>query len=293
MKVLITGSGGFIGRNLRENFEKKAGYEVKAPRSFELDLCDSGAVAGYLEREKFDIVIHAANTNESRLHEDIPSDVLKRNLMMFENLSRCSSLYGRMFYFGSGAEYDRQHYEPFMKEEYFGTYVPQDDYGFAKYIMSGSVRDGENIIDLRLFGVYGRYEEWHRRFISNAICRGLKGMPITIGKNVRFDYLWADDLAKIMEILMNKDKLKYSHYNVCRGESADLYSLAETVRRRLGINCEIQVKEEGMKPEYSGNNGRLMEEIGGFTFTGYEDSIDILIDFYKERLNEIDERDLL
>ena len=146
---------------------------------------------------------------------------------------------------------------------------------------------------VRLFGVYGRYEEWHRRFISNAICRGLKGMPITIGKNVRFDYLWADDLAKIMEILMDKDKLKYSHYNVCRGESADLYSLAETVRRRLGINCEIQVKEEGMKPEYSGNNGRLMEEIGGFTFTGYEDSIDILIDFYKERLNEIDERDLL
>ena len=53
---------------------------------------------------------------------------------MFFNLIRNSGLFGKMVYFGSGAEYDNRYYQPRMPEGYFDTHVPADSYGFSKYI---------------------------------------------------------------------------------------------------------------------------------------------------------------
>lgn len=290
MKILITGTGGFIGKNLKEKLSGK--FDLSCPRSYDLDLKDTEMVEKYLKENEFDIIIHAANINSTRNRESIPYDVLDGNLRMFSNLERCKDHFGRMYYFGSGAEYDMQNYLPGMKEEYFGKHVPKDAYGFSKYIMAKMCERDDNIYDLRLFGVYGKYEEWERRFISNAICRGLKGMDITIQKNVYFDYLWIDDLANIMEWFI-KNTPKYKYYNICSGKKNDLYSLACQVRNVLRIDCEIMVKEQGWKLEYTGSNERLMNEIGAFEFSDMEKTISELCDYYKENLDFIDESKLI
>lgn len=284
-KVLITGSRGFIGRNLVDKLISN--YDIKCPYRDELNLLDENAVQKYLLENKFDIIIHAANHNTSRYKAVEPDKALDANLRMFFNLERCQDLYGKMYYFGSGAEYDMRHYRAEMAEDYFDMHVPQDAYGFSKYIMSKHCGISNNIFDLRLFGVYGKYEEWERRFISNAICRVLVGKNITIEKNVYFDYLWIDDLAKIMEWFI-ENKPVHKHYNVCRGKKIDLYSLACIVRECLGADCDIIVKESGWKPEYTGNNERLLKEIGKFPFIGFEDSIYKLCEHYKKNRNIID-----
>lgn len=284
--ILITGSGGFIGKNLKESLARK--HILSAPSSHELDLLDSTAVMNYLNENKFDIIIHSANRNNTRKKDTTAYDSLDGNLRMFFNLERCKNLFGRMYYFGFSAEYDSQHYIPNMKEDFFGTYIPKDAYGFSKYIMSKVCEQENNIYDLRLFGVYGKYEEWERRFISNAICRALKGKPITIQRNVYFDYLWVDDLCNIMEWFIQNEP-KYKHYNVCRGSRIDLYSLACMVREILKLDCDIIVGEPGWKSEYSGNNERLLKEIGKYQFTEFEKSIQELCKYYKDNINMIDE----
>lgn len=289
-KLLITGSTGFIGRNLKENLMRN--YDILAPERKDLDLHNTKLVEEYLIRQKVDIIIHAANTNNTRNINTTAYDSLDGNLRIFFNLERCKAYYEKMYYFGSGAEYDMLHYVPNMQEDYFDTYIPKDPYGFSKYIMSKSCVQAENIYDLRLFGVYGKYEEWERRFISNSICRSLKGMDITIQKNVYFDYLWIDDLCSIMQWFIENEP-KYKHYNVCRGFKIDLYSLACMVREILDIDCNIIVGETGWKTEYTGNNERLLSEIGEFKFTGFEESIRKLCEFYKENIDMIDERKLL
>lgn len=290
MKLLITGSKGFIGKNLAEWFQNQ--YVIKTPDRRELDLLDSSAVEAYLEKEKFDIIIHAANTNNTRNTSVTSDEVLDRNLRMFFNLERCNAHYGRMYYFGSGAEYDMRYYMPDMMEDYFGTNIPQDAYGFSKYIMSKTSERNNNVYDLRLFGVYGKYEEWERRFISNAICRALKGKDITIQKNVYFDYLWIDDLCRIMEWFVENEPA-YKQYNICRGSRIDLYSLACVIREILNFDCEIIVREQGWKPEYTGNNQRMLKEIGNFQFTGFKESIYCLCEFYKAHIDAIDENKLI
>ena len=283
-RILLTGASGFIGKNIKEALSDR--YELYCPSSQELDLKDTEHVEVYLKQHSFDVVLHTANRNDTR--NQIPAyEVLNGNLRMFYNLERCKELYGKMLYFGSGAEYDMQNYIPNMSEEYFDQNVPKDAYGFSKYIMAKNCLKSDNIFDLCLFGVYGKYEEWNRRFISNAICRALKGMDITIHQNVYFDYLWVEDLIKVLPYFIEND-LKYKRYNVCRGEKIDLYSLARIVKGILNIDCEIKVAESGWKPEYTGDNQRMIDAIGEVKFTELEDTIETLCMYYREHLDEID-----
>jgi GDP-L-fucose synthase len=57
--LLVTGGGGFVGRNLSELLTAR-GYEVFAPRRAELDLRDQAAVERYLRRHRIEAVVHAA-----------------------------------------------------------------------------------------------------------------------------------------------------------------------------------------------------------------------------------------
>lgn len=290
MKVLITGASGFIGKNLKEKLQTQ--YDVIAPSHQELDLLDTNCVEQFLKIHSFDVIIHTANTNTTRKKNTTAYESLDGNLRMFFNLEHCKQFYEKMYYLGSGAEYGMEHYIPNMKKTYFDTHVPKDSYGFSKYVMSKCCANSDHIYDLRLFGVYGKYEEWERRFISNAICRALVGKDITIQKNVYFDYLWIDDFCQIMKWFI-ENQPQYHHYNVCRGTKIDLYSLAVMIREILNINCNIIVSEPGWKPEYTGNNSRLLSEIGDYPFTGFRESIEQLCAYYKQNINIIDENLLI
>ena len=51
---------------------------------------------------------------------------------------------------------------------------------------------------------------------------------------------------------------------------------------------EILVRNPGMNKEYSGDPSKLFNEVGGFKFTSFEESIESLIEFYKKNLTSED-----
>jgi GDP-L-fucose synthase len=197
-----------------------------------------------------------------------------------------------MIYFGSGAEYNRNYGKPLILESDFGNCMPQDPYGLAKYIEAKLVNNHDNIYDLCLFGVYGKYEEWQRRFISNNIARSLLGLPMTLTKNAMFDYLYVEDLCKIVEWFIEHDP-KYKHYNVCTSRPVALLSLAKMINEVSGLDREILIAKEGWQPEYSGDNHRLLAEIGEFVFTDKKKSIEEMWNYFEEHRDELEERQLL
>lgn len=271
MKILITGTTGFVGRNLKEHFQDRYN-DVYCPKRAELNLLDSQAVYEYLRKNEFDVVIHCAVTLSS----------IEQNLKIYFNIERCSRSFGKMLCVGSGAEYDMKNYIPKMKEEYFGKHIPSDIYGFSKYVIAKDIESKHrNIINLRVFGVYGKYEDYKRRFISNNICRVLSGLNILIKKNMYFDYLYVDDFSRIVEMFINKDAAKRS-YNICTGKSIDLLTLAEIIRKIDGSNLPINIKEEGFNAEYSGDNTLFSQEYGKFNFTPPEKAIRELYNWYKD-----------
>ncbi len=271
MNMLITGTNGFVGRNLKEYFQERY-TDVCCPKRQELNLLDSSAVSAYLSRCNFDIIIHCAITTTS----------VEQNLKMYFNIEKNSGDFGKMYSIGSGAEYDMNHYIPKMKEEYFGKHIPDDIYGFSKYIIAKDIESKpRNIINLRLFGIYGKYENYKRRFISNNICRALCNLDISINQNMLFDYLHVDDFSRIVEMFIQHNAQKPS-YNICTGKTIDLLTLAQIIQKVDGRGLPITVKEKGFKTEYTGDNAIFMQEYGKFDFTPHEKSIDDLYHWYKD-----------
>jgi UDP-glucose 4-epimerase len=285
MKVFITGGRGFIGRNLVEGLPSD--MEIFAPNSKELDLMDQESVERYVDAHEFDVVIHSATWNSTANSNKDTQQVLEKNLLMFFNLARLNGRFGKMIYFGSGAEYDRRHCLPFMTEQYFDRHIPIDQYGLSKYVMARSIGSLDNVIDLRVFGCFGPHEDWEIRFISNAMCKALFGLPISIRKNVFFDYLWVGDLVRMVDEVCRKE-MRHRHYNACTGTTIDLVTLAKMVLQVTGVDVDIVVQQEGLQPEYSGDNSRIMRELDDFHFTPISTSLESLCRYYQQNLGKID-----
>ena len=289
MVILITGGTGFIGRNLVEQL--KLGHEILAPSRKELDLLDEEAVRSFFRIHPVDVVIHSAATPGHRNAPPVP-DLAVRNLRMFLSLARNCGRYRKMLFLSSGAVYDMRHYRPKMTEDYFDTYIPQDQHGFSKYMCAKYIEQARDIVELRLFGVFGKYEDYAIRFISNAICKAIMDLPITINQNRRFDYLFVEDLGKIVDYFIRRDP-PHKAYNVAPDEATDLRSLAEMVRRVSGKQVDICVREAGLGSEYSGDNSRLRAFMPGLMLTPVAESIPRLYAWYEQHKGSIKKELLL
>jgi UDP-glucose 4-epimerase len=285
IRLLITGASGFIGRNLLEQLGPK--YETLAPKSSELDLTDSRAVERYLSERDVDVVVHSAGRGVSRREQGRGnfSDV---NFSMFYNLASCSGSYKRMIQIGSGAEYDKSRPIVRAKEADFGKRVPKDDYGQFKYRCSRYIEGVDNIVCLRLFSCYGKYEDYETRFISNAVAKAVFGLPITIAnQNVVFSFVYVDDFVRVVEHFIEK-RGKEKFYNVAPDETIDLLSVAKKVVDASGKDLEIIVKKNGMGNEYSGDNSRLKGEMPALRFTTLDAGIRRLFEWYSKNRAQIE-----
>ena len=284
IKILITGGNGFIAKSITESL--KNSYSIISCNRNDLDLLDDYAVLKFIKNHSFDTIIHCATYDAApEFTTKDPKLVLNNNLRMYFNLARCNSYFNKMLYFGSGAEFSRQHWIPKMQEQYFNMNVPSDPYGYSKYIMNQHAQSSHNIYNLRLFGLFGKYDDWRYRFISNACCKALLDMPINMRQNARFDYMYIDDLIKIVNWFIT-NKPKHHDYNVCTGEVYDYISIAKSIIKISNKNLDINIEREGIRDEYSGNNNRLMQECP-VNFTHMYTSIQKLYEWYNSNIDTI------
>ena len=289
MKILLTGGSGFIGRNLVGYLGAR--HEVLAPARTELELLDEDAVRRYFTANRIDAVVHAAVRPGHRNAKD-PSGQLAINTRMFFNLVRNKDRFKKMVVLSSGLVYDMRHYLPRMKEGYFDAHVPADEGGFSKYLIAKYSERTEYITELRAFGVFGAYEDYAIRFISNAICKALFGLPITIRQDRLFDYIFIDDLMSVIGHFL-EDGSGVGAYNVCAGRPVALKALAEKVREISGKDLPIVIARPGMGVEYSGDNSRLKKEMPGFECAPLDASLQKLYSWYAANKGSIDRESLL
>ena len=286
--VLITGGNGFIGRNLVEHLT--GSFTVVAPSRGELDLSDVDAVDRFFKSTRIDFVVHSATTPG---HRNAPpaSDLVERDVRMFAALVRNRERFGKMVLISSGSVYGRRHSQPKMKEECLASSIPDDSAGFSKYCCARWSEHIEGIVELRPFGVFGKFEDYAIRFISNAICKVLFGLPITIKQNRKFDYVYIDDLVRVVERCFLED-VPCRSYNVTPDCAVELKALAQMVVQVSGSDVPILIKQPGMGLEYSGDNARLRQTFPGIELTPLAKSIAELHAWYQARKHTI-HRDLL
>jgi|SRR3989344_1173574 len=283
-KIAVFGANGFIGKNVAESLSNK--YFLLTPTRNEVDLTQEAKVDRFFKSNRVDIVINCAVVGGSR-KEEYQTNMLDENLRMFFNLARNKKYFGKLIHLGSGAEYDKGKTLKKVNENDFNKAVPKDGYGFYKYICSKYIENAENIVNLRIFGLFGKYEDYRFRFISNAICRNIFGMPILINQDVYFDYLYIDDFVKILEYFI-KNNTKQKFYNIGTGKPVNLSKIANIINKISLFKSDIIIKTKGLGNEYTCDNSLLIKEVGQVKLTSLIESIQDLLSWYKDNKNLID-----
>jgi GDP-L-fucose synthase len=114
-----------------------------------------------------------------------------------------------------------------MKEESLGEYIPADDTGFSKYVCTRMMNGIPGYVNVRFFGIFGRYEDYAIRFISNAVCKAIFDLPITLRQDKRFDYTSVRDGVRAIGrfLCARPESLRYNDYNVTPDRTVSLLEL--------------------------------------------------------------------
>lgn len=292
LKILITGGSGFIGRNVIDFLARKnEKYIVYAPSSKELDCLNEKQVTQYLEKHHFDYVLHFAVYAKRPDNQKDDTKKVEYNLRIFLNFAQNINLYGKMFYLGSGAEYDKRFPIVKVREETVGATIPVDTYGLMKYTIGQLIESSQNIYNFRLFGIFGKYEYYPLKFISNVCCKAIKNLPLSISQDVCFDYLWIEDFCRMLECFLQNEP-KYHTYNLVSGKTVRLSEICQIVLKVSKKDLPVLICREGMGNEYTARCDRFLDEFPQFEYTPLEKSIEKLYDWY-ENSADIDIYELL
>jgi GDP-L-fucose synthase len=257
-RVLITGGNGFLGSFLRDRVAREQPAAILTPRTSELDLRDGAAIRGYLERERPDLVIHAAAVvGGIGANRDHPGRFFYENAIMGLQLIEESRRAGvaKLVCIGTVCAYPKFTPIPFREDELWNGYPEETNapYGVAKRALLVQLQayrqeygfHGIFLLPVNLYGPRDNFDLQTSHVIPAMIRKFAEAVE---AKRDRVE-LWGDG-SPTREFLYVQDAadgivLAAEHYddpepvNLGRGEELAIRDLAATIARLVGFEGEI------------------------------------------------------
>lgn len=256
-RALLTGASGFVGANLARRLLRD-GHEVhlllrpshapwrveeirSAVRAHEAELADRASVASLLERVRPDWVFHLAAHGAYASQTDV-REMVRTNVLGTLNLVEAALAHGvqAIVHTGSSSEYGFKDHAPREDE----ALEPNSDYAVTKAAATlfcaerGRV-DHAPVVTLRLYSVYGPYEE-PTRLIPRLVTRGLEGeLPPLVAPETARDYVHVDDVVEAyLGAAAAAARLPGAVFNVGTGTQTTLREVVGAARDLLSIARE-------------------------------------------------------
>jgi nucleoside-diphosphate-sugar epimerase len=303
-RALVTGATGFVGANLVRGL-LRAGYEVHftvrpsgsswrlgsvAARLTEwtCDLSDGAAVSRLLRAVRPQVVFHLAAYG-AYPHQTDMNLLIEVNVSALGNLLRaCRSVDVAAFVnTGSSSEYGLSR-RPTREN---APLAPASVYGVTKaagtlLVGQFAKREGMQACTLRLYSVYGPYEESSRLF-PTLIRHGLLGtLPPLARRESAHDFVYVEDVVEsYVHAAANKHAVPGAVYNVGTGFQTPLGDLVELARRELGIAAE---PEWGSLPDrpwdspvWVADVRKIRKALGWTARTSLADGFRLTVDWFR------------
>ncbi len=265
MRALVTGAGGFVGANLVQALAE-AGHDVVAwvrpggdtwrlehlsddVTITEVDLLDGGAINDAVDAFKPELIFHLAAHGAYSWQRD-SERIMQTNLVSTVRLLGACERHGFEAFInaGSSSEYGFQDHAP--KEHELPE--PNSDYAVMKaaatlHCRFVAQRDDLHIVTLRLYSVYGPWEE-PGRLMPTLVARGIEGrLPPLVAPETPRDFISARDVDRAFLLAAARtDAPRGSVYNIGSGRQTTLREVVEIARAELGISAE---PEWGTEPQ--------------------------------------------
>jgi dolichol-phosphate mannosyltransferase len=256
-RALVTGATGFVGANLARRLLED-GHEVhllvrpghaswrlegirRALELHEAELADADGVAAVLRRVRPEWIFHLAAYGAYSSQQDVRRTI-ETNVIGTVNLVEAGLRAGFAAFVnaGSSSEYGFKDHAPSERE----WLEPNSHYAVSKAAATHLCRytaqtRGVPIRTLRLYSVYGPWEE-PARLMPTLAARGLRGeLPPLVDPGIARDYVYADDVSDaFVRAAATSGQEAGAVYNVGSGVQTALGEVVEVARRVLGVAAE-------------------------------------------------------
>lgn len=257
-RALVTGASGFVGANLARHLLQE-GWEVhllahhedqtwridairKDARVFEADLCDRDAVDRIVREARPHSVFHCAVYGAYSWQESVDR-MVETNIMGTIHLLQACQKVGveSVVNTGSSSEYGYKNHAAAENE----PLEPNSEYALTKASATMYCRwlartESLAITTLRLYSVYGPYED-PGRLIPTLIRCGLAGkLPPLVHPEVARDYVSVEDVCRAYGLAAapRPGADPGAVYNVGTGTQTSVRQAVEIARRVLDVACE-------------------------------------------------------
>ena len=273
MKIMITGSAGFIGFHAAKEFLRRgwdvAGvdnycdyYDVQLKRDRsailrqdaryserELDICDLDGLRTAFAEESPDVVLNLAAQPGVRYSIDHPFVYQKTNLEGFLNVLECcrhAAKRPKLVFASSSSVYGGNKKMPFEESDPVDS--PVSLYAATKKaneLMAHTYSHlyGMQTIGLRFFTVYGA---WYRPDMALSLFADamLHGRPLKVFNHgdMRRDFTFVDDIVDgIVRVVECGSLPAYDIYNIGNHRSERLLDVIETLAAALGVEPKLEM----------------------------------------------------
>ena len=249
MKIIVTGSSGFIGKNLMEEFKNEA-YELYGFSSKDGDICDQQT---WEKMPKVDVIIHlAAKTFVPDSWEEDKSFIDINSLALLNAIKYCKKNNSRLIFLSS---YIYGNSLIPLKED--SDISPSNPYALSKLLAEEICKFYKktsklDVIILRPFNVYGPYQ--NELFLIPKLIKQISDNK----KIVVFDTLPKRDYIYIVDLINAiKKSILYRGesyiFNIGTGKSYSVLEVINTLQKICKTNLPIETinKERKMEIEDS------------------------------------------
>ena len=276
MRVLVTGSAGFIGTNVVHYLKSKEvnvyGIDILEEGSNKVDIKDYSALKEAFERSKPEFVIHlAANAYPQKCEVDCDA-CFATNVNGTYNVAKLAKEYGSKIIFASTAAV-------YGKAEVMPTPVksktkPINLYGLTKLIDESIVKyyAPENHTIFRIFNVYGEYCD--RSYVIPDTIRKLmleeRPVPMMGTGSEERDFIYIGDVNNAFYMAITSGS-RSGTYNLGTGSVISIKDLSKKVSELLGIK-DVTFSFQG-KPRIGDINKLLADVSGENSLPGWKPKI--------------------
>ena len=315
MKILITGSAGFIGFHAAKEFLRRgwdvAGvdnycdyYDVKLKRDRsailrkdaryserELDICDLDGLRTAFAEESPDVVLNLAAQPGVRYSIDHPFVYQKTNLEGFLNVLECcrhAAKRPKLVFASSSSVYGGNEKMPFEESD-------QVDSPVSLYAATKKANElmahvyshlyGMQTIGLRFFTVYGA---WYRPDMALSLFADamLHGRPLKVFNHgeMRRDFTFVDDIVDGLVRVVECGSLPaYDIYNIGNHRSERLMDVIETLAAALGVEPKLEMlpMQPGDVPATYASIDKLRAAVGYEPKTTIREGIPVFAEWYR------------